>query len=82
MTSTQKTIRIIDGEPSGRLDRALATHIAELSRTRLKGLIEAGSVAVDGRTTAIPATASMPASPSLLTYRSPLLPSPPPRPFR
>ena len=50
MTSTQKTIRIIDGEPSGRLDRALATHIAELSRTRLKGLIEAGSVAVDGRT--------------------------------
>ena len=50
MTSTQKTIRIMDGEQSGRLDRALATHIAELSRTRLKGLIEAGSVAVDGRT--------------------------------
>jgi 23S rRNA pseudouridine1911/1915/1917 synthase len=50
VTSTQKTIRIMDGQPSGRLDRVLATHVAELSRTRLKALIEAGSVAVDGRT--------------------------------
>ncbi len=50
MTSTQKTIRIMDGQASGRLDRVLATHVAELSRTRLRALIEAGSVAVDGRT--------------------------------
>jgi 23S rRNA pseudouridine1911/1915/1917 synthase len=50
MTSAPKSIRIADNEAGGRLDRLLATHIAELSRTRLKALIEAGAVAVDGRT--------------------------------
>jgi 23S rRNA pseudouridine1911/1915/1917 synthase len=50
MPSTQKSIRIATDEAGGRLDRLLAAHIAELSRTRLKALIEAGSVAVDGRT--------------------------------
>ena len=50
MTATQKSILIPDDEPGGRLDRVLAAHVAELSRTRLKTLIEAGSVAVDGRT--------------------------------
>jgi 23S rRNA pseudouridine1911/1915/1917 synthase len=50
MTSTMKSVRIADDEPGGRLDRVLATHIAELSRTRLKALIEAGAVAVEGRT--------------------------------
>jgi len=50
MTSAPKSIRITDNEAGGRLDRLLATHIAELSRTRLKALIEAGAVAVDGRT--------------------------------
>ena len=50
MTSTQKEIRIDEEEAGGRLDRVLAAHITELSRTRLKTLIEAGSVAIDGRT--------------------------------
>ena len=50
MTSTQKSIRIAAGESAGRLDRLLAAHVAELSRTRLKALIEAGAVSVDGRT--------------------------------
>src|SRR5271155_1583459 len=50
MTAKQKSIRIADGEAGGRLDRLLAAHVAELSRTRLKALIEGGSVAVDGRT--------------------------------
>jgi 23S rRNA pseudouridine1911/1915/1917 synthase len=50
MTSTQKSIRIAADEAGGRLDRVLAARIAELSRTRLKALIEAGAVAVDGRT--------------------------------
>jgi 23S rRNA pseudouridine1911/1915/1917 synthase len=50
MTSALKSIRIADDEAGGRLDRLLATHIAELSRTRLKALIEAGAVAIDGRT--------------------------------
>src|SRR5271170_3698535 len=50
MTSTQKAIRVTDDENGGRLDRVLAAHIAELSRTRLKALIEAGAAAVDGRT--------------------------------
>ena len=48
--STQKTVRIAEGDPGGRLDRLLAAHFAELSRSRLKGLIEAGAVTVDGRT--------------------------------
>ena len=50
VTTTQKTIRLADDETGGRLDRVLAAHVAELSRTRLKALIEAGAVAVDGRT--------------------------------
>jgi len=47
---TQKSIRLADDESGGRLDRVLAAHVSELSRTRLKALIEAGAVAVDGRT--------------------------------
>jgi 23S rRNA pseudouridine1911/1915/1917 synthase len=50
MASTEKSIRVVDDEAGGRLDRVLAAHVAELSRTRLKALIEAGSVAVDGLT--------------------------------
>jgi len=50
MTSTQKSIRVADAETGARLDRVLAAHVAELSRTRLRALIEAGAVAVDGRT--------------------------------
>ncbi len=50
MTATQRSIRIADDEAGGRLDRVLAAHVAELSRTRLKALIEAGAVAVDGHT--------------------------------
>ena len=50
MKSTQKSVRVADDEPGGRLDRVLAAHVTELSRTRLKALIEAGAVAVDGRT--------------------------------
>jgi 23S rRNA pseudouridine1911/1915/1917 synthase len=50
MTATQKSLLISGPEGAGRLDRVLAAHVTELSRTRLKALIEAGSVAVDGRT--------------------------------
>jgi len=50
MTSTEKSIRVVDGEAGGRLDRVLAAHVVELSRTRLKALIEEGGVTVDGRT--------------------------------
>jgi 23S rRNA pseudouridine1911/1915/1917 synthase len=50
MMSTHKEIRIDDEEAGGRLDRVLAAHITELSRSRLKTLIEAGAVAIDGRT--------------------------------
>jgi 23S rRNA pseudouridine1911/1915/1917 synthase len=45
-----KSVRVADDQAGGRLDRVLAAHIAELSRTRLKALIEAGAVAVEGRT--------------------------------
>src|SRR5580658_2186182 len=50
LTMTQKSIIVADGEAGERLDRVLAARIAELSRSRLKVLIEAGAVAVGGRT--------------------------------
>src|SRR5712691_10454245 len=37
-------------EAGERLDRALAAHLAELSRSRLKALILAGHVTISGRT--------------------------------
>jgi 23S rRNA pseudouridine1911/1915/1917 synthase len=55
MTSTQKSILVADDEAGERLDRVLAAHVAELSRTRLKALVEAGSVTVDGSTIRDPA---------------------------
>jgi len=47
---TQKSIVVAAEEAGERLDRVLARHVAELSRSRLKALIEAGAVALDGRT--------------------------------
>ena len=49
-TVTQKSIVVADAEAGERLDRVLARHVAELSRSRLKALIEAGAVTIDGRT--------------------------------
>jgi 23S rRNA pseudouridine1911/1915/1917 synthase len=52
MTSptTRKSIVVADHEAGERLDRVLARQIVELSRSRLKALIEAGAVTVDGHT--------------------------------
>jgi 23S rRNA pseudouridine1911/1915/1917 synthase len=47
---TQKSIVAADDDAGHRLDRVLARHAAELSRSRLKALIEAGAVAIGGRT--------------------------------
>jgi 23S rRNA pseudouridine1911/1915/1917 synthase len=41
---------VASDEAGERLDRVLARHLAELSRSRLKSLIEAGTVEVDGDT--------------------------------
>jgi 23S rRNA pseudouridine1911/1915/1917 synthase len=49
-TATRKSIHIPDDQTGQRLDRVLAAHVAELSRSRLKALIEAGAVTVDGAT--------------------------------
>jgi 23S rRNA pseudouridine1911/1915/1917 synthase len=48
--STQTAVLVADHEAGERLDRLLASRIAELSRSRLKTLIEAGAVALDGQT--------------------------------
>src|SRR5215207_7975984 len=45
-----ETIVVAEANAGARLDRALATTIADLSRTRLKALILAGEVTVGGRT--------------------------------
>jgi 23S rRNA pseudouridine1911/1915/1917 synthase len=47
---TQKSIVAADADAGHRLDRVLARHAAELSRSRLKALIQAGAVAIGGRT--------------------------------
>jgi 23S rRNA pseudouridine1911/1915/1917 synthase len=47
---TQHSITVPDDGAGERLDRVLARQVAALSRSRLKALIEAGAVAVDGRT--------------------------------
>ena len=50
MTAPRTSILVAERETGERLDRLLAAHVAELSRSRLKALIEAGAVAIDGRT--------------------------------
>jgi 23S rRNA pseudouridine1911/1915/1917 synthase len=49
-TTTPTAVLVDEAEAGERLDRVLARHIAELSRSRLKTLIEAGAVAIDGAT--------------------------------
>jgi 23S rRNA pseudouridine1911/1915/1917 synthase len=57
MTDTVTETVTIAGDQAGlRLDRALATHLAQLSRSRLKALIVAGQVTIAGRTIRDPAT--------------------------
>jgi 23S rRNA pseudouridine1911/1915/1917 synthase len=49
-TPTRASVLVASDEAGERLDRLLARHVGELSRSRLKGLIEVGSVEVDGHT--------------------------------
>ena len=49
-TVTQKSIAFRRRRRRRAARPRLAAHVAELSRTRLKALIEAGAVAIDGRT--------------------------------
>jgi len=53
--SATDTIRIVAEEAGDRLDRVLAARVPALSRSRLKALILAGQVAIDGRTIRDPA---------------------------
>jgi len=50
LTMAQKSINVAAEEAGDRLDRVLARHVPELSRSRLKALTEGGAVAVDGHT--------------------------------
>jgi 23S rRNA pseudouridine1911/1915/1917 synthase len=51
MTGSQtETLTIAAEDDGGRLDRVLAARMAGLSRSRLKALILAGEIAIDGRT--------------------------------
>src|SRR5712691_3116311 len=45
-----ETVQVAAAEAGERLDRVLATHVAGLSRSRLKALVQAGRVAMSGRT--------------------------------
>jgi 23S rRNA pseudouridine1911/1915/1917 synthase len=48
--STPTSVLVAAQEAGERLDRLLARHVAALSRSRLKALIEAGAVTLDGKT--------------------------------
>jgi 23S rRNA pseudouridine1911/1915/1917 synthase len=48
--STPTSVLVAAPDAGERLDRLLARHVAALSRSRLKALIEAGAVTLDGRT--------------------------------
>jgi len=50
MPGETETIVVDEAEAGARLDRVLAAHATALSRTRLKALVLAGHVAIDGRT--------------------------------
>jgi 23S rRNA pseudouridine1911/1915/1917 synthase len=54
MAHDRRTLVVAPDETGQRIDRVLAAHIAELSRTRLKALIQDGAVAIDGRTISDP----------------------------
>ena len=54
-STTQRTVTVADDETGERLDRVLARHVAELSRSRLKVLIENGAVALGTHTIRDPA---------------------------
>src|SRR5215813_7171189 len=47
---TQTSVVVTPDQGGERLDRLLARHVADLSRSRVKALIEAGNVEVDGHT--------------------------------
>jgi 23S rRNA pseudouridine1911/1915/1917 synthase len=51
-----ETVTIAPEHAGGRLDRVLASELKELSRSRLKALILAGQVSIEGRTVRDPAT--------------------------
>jgi 23S rRNA pseudouridine1911/1915/1917 synthase len=48
--TTREQITVAETEAGERLDRILAAHLATLSRSRLKKLIETGQVSLDGET--------------------------------
>jgi 23S rRNA pseudouridine1911/1915/1917 synthase len=48
--TTREQITVAEAEAGERLDRILAAHLATLSRSRLKKLIETGQVSLDGET--------------------------------
>ena len=49
MTASER-ITVAEAEAGERLDRILASHLATISRSRLKKLIETGQVSLEGET--------------------------------
>src|ERR1700733_1538588 len=78
---TQAAVRVPADEAGDRLDRVLARHIAALSRSRLKVLIEAGAVAVDGQTIRDPSHNVNSGSAILVDVPPPLPAKPEPEPI-
>jgi 23S rRNA pseudouridine1911/1915/1917 synthase len=69
------------GDEGERLDRLLATRLGELSRTRVKHLVETGRVTMDGATVTDPATRVKPGQRFMLTLPAAVADAPRPQPM-
>ncbi len=78
---TPTSVLVAADEAGDRLDRVLARHIAELSRSRLKVLIEAGAVTVDGQTIRDPSHNVNSGSAILVDVPAPVPAKPAPEPI-
>ncbi|MGB6445759.1 MAG: RluA family pseudouridine synthase [Xanthobacteraceae bacterium] len=78
---TRASVRVAADEAGDRLDRVLARHVAELSRSRFKLLIETGAVTVDGQTIRDPSHKVNSGSAILVDVPPPLPAKPVPEPI-
>lgn len=69
------------GDAGARLDRLLALRLAEMSRTRLKHLVETGQVSLDGATISDPSLRVKPGQTFIVALPEPVADTPQPQPM-
>ena len=77
--AAEKRVVVEPGDAGERLDRLLAARLAEMSRTRLKHLVEAGRVTMDGATIKDPSLRVKPGQTFVLSVPAPVADRPEPQ---